>query len=170
MYTGKKIKHDAKKVSLYFRKVTLKREPDLHSNLCCCLYTERLKQKSHLWNKSIDHKASAVWNIKARPPLSAQRRPLWAARPNLRWETERECECRMCVRSAMSDAARFDDERVLWRSAVCPLGHVSLCSVNAAGGLFSAATEATWQRLQQPIQDQFRSTGWQRIIKHQTGR
>lgn len=72
------------------------------------------------------------------------------------------------MRSAMSDTARFDDTRVLWRSAVCPLGPVRLCCVKAAGGLLSPAADARWPLLQQSIKNQLRRhTGLHTMINMQ---
>lgn len=65
-----------------------------------------------------------------------------AAPHHLQGETEREWKSSMWVWSAMSDTARFDDTRVLWRSAGC------LCCVKETGGLLSSATDARWPLLQ----------------------
>ncbi len=49
----------------------LKKDPDLLLNLCCFPFNSRLKQWYHLRNKSINHKASVLKDIKHRPPLIA---------------------------------------------------------------------------------------------------
>lgn len=91
-----------------------KKDPYLKSDLCCYSCTSRLKQWNHLRDKSIKDWASVPPSIKHRRPLITPGQPAHSAEQlHLRRETQREWKCSMCVRSAMSDTARFDDTRVL---------------------------------------------------------
>lgn len=108
----------------------------LMSVICC----------RHLCNKSANCKTSLL-NIKRADIHHTEPACSLSCTAPSEGETERNWKCSMCIRSAMSDKARFDGTRVQWWSAVCPC----LCCAKEAGGLLSTTTDAIWALLRRSI-------------------